>query len=137
MAVNKERVRLLVDALRSGEFDQGFGSLKMDGKYCCLGVACEVAMRNGVVVEVSPHMANPRKTRFDGMSDFMPRRVWEWYGFEEGNPAISRNPEHHGCGIKDCADLTLASSANDDLKWNFSQIADAFEEMYLGEDHDR
>lgn len=31
-------------ALRSGEFEQGVGSLKtLDGKYCCLGVLAEVA----------------------------------------------------------------------------------------------
>lgn len=30
------------DALESGEYEQGRFHLKMDGKYCCLGVFCEV-----------------------------------------------------------------------------------------------
>lgn len=32
-----------VEALRSGNYQQGRYSLKKDGKYCCLGVLCEVA----------------------------------------------------------------------------------------------
>lgn len=32
-----------VAALRSGEYKQGKSNLYIDGKYCCLGVACIVA----------------------------------------------------------------------------------------------
>lgn len=31
-----------VEALRSGKYEQGKGQLVKDGKYCCLGVLCEV-----------------------------------------------------------------------------------------------
>lgn len=31
-----------IDALRSGKYEQGRGALLNDGKYCCLGVLCEV-----------------------------------------------------------------------------------------------
>lgn len=37
-----------VAALRGGEYRQGFGQLVKNGRYCCLGVACEIAMRDGV-----------------------------------------------------------------------------------------
>lgn len=30
-------------ALRSGEYKQGGGYLQRDGKFCCLGVLCEIA----------------------------------------------------------------------------------------------
>lgn len=33
------------EALESGEFKQGKGCLLEDGKYCCLGVACELLSR--------------------------------------------------------------------------------------------
>ena len=39
--LNKYQKRWL-EALRSGEFKQGERSLKANGEYCCLGVACEV-----------------------------------------------------------------------------------------------
>lgn len=29
-------------ALRSGQYEQGQGQLKKDGKFCCLGVLCDV-----------------------------------------------------------------------------------------------
>lgn len=52
MIPQKERLRLRtpkdheefkdwLEALRSGKYEQGVGSLYEDGKYCCLGVACE------------------------------------------------------------------------------------------------
>jgi hypothetical protein len=36
-----EAERRLIDALRSGEYEQGTGKLRIGNKYCCLGVACQ------------------------------------------------------------------------------------------------
>lgn len=45
--------RLWVKALRSGEYKQGYGYLhyKRGGKdkFCCLGVLCDLAVKNGVI----------------------------------------------------------------------------------------
>lgn len=38
-----------VKALKSGKYEQTVGQLKRDGKYCCLGVACELAKKDGVI----------------------------------------------------------------------------------------
>ena len=47
--------RAWLEALRSGEFDQGEGVLAYIGpkgtSYCCLGVACEVAIKHGVEIK--------------------------------------------------------------------------------------
>jgi len=32
-----------LNALRNGNYTQGFGSLHVDNTYCCLGVLCEIA----------------------------------------------------------------------------------------------
>src|SRR4051812_23133617 len=41
--------RQWVDALRSGEYVQGKGRLRTpDGRYCCLGVLCDLASKRGV-----------------------------------------------------------------------------------------
>lgn len=40
--MRKEYRERLVTALRSGEFEQGHGALNKDGKFCCMGVFCEV-----------------------------------------------------------------------------------------------
>lgn len=42
-----------IDALRSGEYEQGHRALKdSDGRYCCLGVLCDVA--GAVWTETAP-----------------------------------------------------------------------------------
>lgn len=41
--MKKALKQLWVEALESGNFPQGTGSMNYDGKFCCLGVLCEVA----------------------------------------------------------------------------------------------
>lgn len=36
-----------VAALRSGDYEQGRSQLSYDGKYCCLGVLCEILVNKG------------------------------------------------------------------------------------------
>lgn len=43
-----------VNALRSGEFKQGREMLQSGDAYCCLGVLCVVAEREGVHVDKGP-----------------------------------------------------------------------------------
>lgn len=45
----------LVSALVSGKYEQGHMRLKAEGRYCCLGVACEIGLDMGLTSEeVSP-----------------------------------------------------------------------------------
>lgn len=54
-AIQQERLRQGIAALRSGEFEQAQGALRLkqslegapEYKYCCLGVLTEMAVRNG------------------------------------------------------------------------------------------
>lgn len=41
-AETKSPVDLWLEALESGEYTQGKGALCADGKFCCLGVACDL-----------------------------------------------------------------------------------------------
>lgn len=53
-----KNAKLWIQALRSGEFKQGLTSLcqkrekQKTYRYCCLGVACEVAIQNGVYLNI-------------------------------------------------------------------------------------
>lgn len=122
---NKERVRLLVDELRSGRHQQGSGYLQTDdGRFCCLGVACEVAMANGCPVEFD------RETGYYGATSgrhasnvFLPKVVKDWFGFDDASPVVATN-----YGVY--ANVT-AVCANDELQWSFDRIADGFEKTYL------
>lgn len=74
--VVKERVKLWVEALRSGNFRQGRGYMRIEheyssASYCCLGVAMEVAYANGC----------PRNAYANwGKTSLMPEEVRDWYG---------------------------------------------------------
>lgn len=41
--MKEEMAKKWVEALRSGNFQQGKGRLLMDNKFCCLGVLCEIS----------------------------------------------------------------------------------------------
>ena len=94
--VNTEPVALLADALESGEFPKGTRALHVlpDGNtpegFCCLGVACVVAMRNGLELETSERSVLMRKLEFfAGEHSYLPQQVREWYGFSSNNPSLA------------------------------------------------
>jgi hypothetical protein len=136
MSVNKERMRLFVAGLRSGRFIQGRGSLKVrysngGERYCCLGVACEIAMEHGLVVAVSQSLNERTGTlhiNFGGQGDSLPESVMHWYGLSDSDPLI--DPAQGGISA-----ITL--NDNPDFAWTFEQIAAGFEQTYgLLEDDD-
>lgn len=131
MTVNRERVQLWVDALRSGEFRQGRDHLRnADGTMCCLGVACVVAIRGGC--EVAEEVRDPSPSRFaatadpdnDGSTSYAPDVVRRWFGFDLAEP--------RGLVLYDEGNnYVTAVSANDSHGWSFERIADAVEARYL------
>jgi hypothetical protein len=139
MLVNKEKMRLFIEALRSGEYLQGFGTLagKTDGgdwKYCCLGVACEAAIRDGVVMVVESKAttygngANRHRRVYEGTSTVLPVPVRRWLGIsgDDSDPRLLVGET----GVKN-----HATNLNDNAKWSFEQIADAFEKTFLAKEN--
>lgn len=82
---NKDNLRLWVDALRSGEYKQGREQLHDPelNEWCCLGVACDVAVKNGVPLNIDAAGA-----RFDGHTDYLPQRVMDWLGIDSADPEL-------------------------------------------------
>ena len=73
-----------VKALRSGKFKQTKRTLGIpDGKFCCLGVACELAIKDGVRLK---KVKKPLFFTYDSRDDYLPARVKNWLGLngEEG-----------------------------------------------------
>lgn len=125
---NKERLRLLVAALRSGEYEQGNGYLKVRNKedtkflHCCLGVACELATANGVVLVTSEFFNedNRKTVKFDGHSDFMPGLVSRWLEVDSSDLVVM-SPDGY---------LLTGAAANDNHGLTFEQIATGIEANY-------
>lgn len=132
--INKDRVRLFVDRLRSGEFKQGKGYLttidKVSGEvtHCCLAVAIIVAEENGVNITSfvdDEYDSNVSLVRYSDADTDDPSEIYhmlpsvrDFYGFNMLNPAI----------MSKSATLT---ALNDHHGKDFNEIASLIEEEYL------
>lgn len=137
---NKTNIKLWLDALVSGEFEQGLQYLRTsDNKYCCLGVACVVAARNGAderIGQVTPGFQTMPEYALD-----------EWLGVEIREFALPIASEDIADAqaeylevTPDDADINKPLSdwpigshghnaisftgANDNLRWPFRKIAE-------------
>lgn len=125
--LDRDRMRLWAEALESDEFEQGQGCLRDDVRkketdepvyqYCCLGVAIEIALRNGCKASA----------QLWGMDySTMWREVARWYGLHHDNPTVGFHP--------DDGSPVPAVIANDDMGWSFDQIAEGIRKIYLNEE---
>lgn len=85
-----------VAALESGEYTQTEGTLqRINRKYhddpevgfCCLGVLCDLAVKEGVIEPPTPNVSGIKNT-FDGNNSDLPESVRVWAGLPEANPTV-------------------------------------------------
>jgi hypothetical protein len=143
---HRQHLRNWVQALRSGEYVQTRNELRsVNGGLCCLGVACEVAIRDGLNLRVEQAMAKYRYTDVLGCASTtsLPASVREWYGGVNCEVrvlvpwvlvrAVSRTGYGaHGNG----GQFSTGMNLNDEWRLTFDQIADCVEYTYLPEDWD-
>ena len=86
--MNPEVKQKWIDALRSGEYKQGYGQLCQPNtvRFCCLGVLCELAIKDGLDVE---KRKGETKTFYDGDIAILPRKVMDWAGLENLDPLVN------------------------------------------------
>lgn len=105
--MNKEIKDKWVNALRSGNYKQGAGYLKITKKnettFCCLGVLCDVMDIPSVKLD------NSRVSSFDGNSATLSLSILQKAGLNE-------------------EDQTDLINMNDDQEYTFEKIADYIEE---------
>lgn len=128
--MNPRILDLWTTALRSGEFRQGRGKLVTISpsgvaRHCCLGVLCELAVREGVVERIvredalgDKHVAFAVPGHVHDIN-YLPYAVQQWAGLSSRNPRVGTELDAYG------GRPTLASS-NDTGK-TFAQIADIIE----------
>lgn len=132
----RRRMKLLVKTLKSRKYRQTthklarYDRIARRRKFCCLGVACEVAIADGLNLSVERDSENNIYS-YNGNLEILPREVVSWYGFDTSNPNLKTDsadiPEHR-------RGLMTAAELNDEYGWTFRQIADALVKTYNLED---
>lgn len=113
--MNQEIKKKWVEALRSGQYVQGFGQLKVANQFCCLGVLCDLhAKETGG--EWDGLIQNPVHGIYYGQVAWAPKIVTDWAGLDTPKGDIGHNGER-----KTFPEL------NDHLLLSFEQIADIIE----------
>lgn len=113
--------RRWIEALKSGEYEQGSGALRDGDTYCCLGVLCDLHDkmhdRKKTWKNSSKHIGY-NDYSYGGQTAILPQMVAKWAGLQSHDPKVSGgdNGEH----------MTL--SAANDFGFSFAQIADMIEE---------
>jgi hypothetical protein len=116
-----------VAALRSGQYQQGKEWLQNDAGYCCLGVACDLAVVDGVALRLR---VAEGEWGFKGVNDpassvaerLLPAAVEDWLGLYDSFATTRQD-------VRDNDDFTYSALTefNDNLEWDFDQIADLIE----------
>lgn len=109
-----------------GKDMQAHGGLKdPQGKMCCLGVLCEIAVEEGVISE--PRLGGIGYVYDDADSAFLPVNVMHWAGLREINPTIDRVPL-----TKPTDEYRTASTLSfmNDRGENFGRIAAVINEQF-------
>lgn len=123
---NTDVIKLWVEALESGDYAQTTGRLQRTGPsdrpagYCCLGVLCDVAIKQGVPIGRfdlydSVLFCNLENSE-DASWEVLPNVVMEWAGLDTDDPLI---------------DGHTASEWNDVCRTTFPEIADKIRKEFL------
>jgi len=83
--MNPEVKQKWIDALRSGEYEQGSEKLRSVSGYCCLGVLCDIyAKETNTEWEFRGNEETNLQPMdywyFDDQSEFLPESVMDWAG---------------------------------------------------------
>ena len=94
--MNKEIKALWIEALRSGKYVQGMGFLNNNGKFCCLGVLCELSAEAGIAerryvsnrgyYDLRIGLMEPKAWATFG--EYLPKLVQEWAGLDCKDPKL-------------------------------------------------
>jgi hypothetical protein len=119
-----ENAKKWIKALRSGDYEQAKSYLHRRAdhenpvdRFCCLGVACDLAVKDGVDIKKETWGSNNYAVvGYDGAQGTLPYKVIDWLGF---------SVKADGSGVIN-DDLTLASE--NDQGVSFDGIADLIED---------
>ena len=100
-----------VDALRSGEYEQATGTLKDNNGFCCLGVLCDLYLKENNKEWV--HHPNENRCSIEDSYEILPLNVSNWaylgdldpYFYEENQKQFLTYLNDNGYDFNRIADL--------------------------------
>ncbi len=140
--MNPEIKQKWVDALRSGEYEQGNGKLYSGQGYCCLGVLCDLyskennlkwEFRGDDVIKTEDEVVPSQLQKcdyfyFDDESEFLPNSVQEWAQLSVNNPQVKVEVEEE---TEEEAFFYFDEIANlNDVGYTFPQLANIIEDQF-------
>lgn len=111
-----------LQALRSGEYEQGVDKLLDQGKYCCLGVLCDIVADEDSKVEWSDNMfiiaPDEDTDDYEYCEELLHPYVRDIAELEDDNPLIELE-----------GNRKTLTYLNDKKRFTFKEIADIIEEQ--------
>lgn len=106
-----------VKALRSKKYKQAKGALALGKGYCCLGVLCEIAIKEGLPLQKQQAISKGAYY-YDGECRILPPKVSKWASLKTDNPMVKYDDDR----------FPLAEL--NDYKLSFKKIADLIEAQW-------
>ena len=72
--------KIWTDALRSGDYTQGSEYLNCNDRFCCLGVLCDLYLKNIGYDKLPVKVCNNKTVSYDGVEAVLPSVVQDWAG---------------------------------------------------------
>jgi hypothetical protein len=104
--MNPEIKALWIDALTNGKYEQGRGALLAAGRFCCLGVLCDLHSKATGSTWLVRTIAED-KWAYKSETDALPEEVVGWAGLPNNNPIVEvwdEDGEHSSDGLAELND---------------------------------
>lgn len=143
--MNKDIKAKWLNDLRSGDIEQIKSKLGDSDGRCCLGVLCDIAVREGAIPEAYVSALDGTRWYLNDLDELddngnwkyeahgeyglLPVPVMRWAGLTEVNPHVVV-PEDGKPDDSEFTESVGLSDLNDDREWTFGMIADVIDDQF-------
>ena len=125
--MNKEIKARWVEALRSGNYEQGLHNLRRGSEFCCLGVLCDI-VKDDVNCDWLPKEDNfGTFYKFAESDEILPELVAIHAGLKGCSPEVQVTVK---CGNEEAVGSQALTNLNDSGEYSFERLADLIEEQF-------
>ncbi len=132
--VNKKAMREWVYALLSGDYEQGYGCLEYNQKFCCLGVASDLFYKEVGLVKGDRfgfvHYREP-ENKYMETSVSLANKIVDYLGIKTRDPQLEINGKIQSASLwNDGTDRSPGSTEKGQNSVDFKTIAKALNDKY-------